>query len=161
MPTTSTRRANVSLPNAEQVLITREFDAPRHLVYRAWTTPELVRRWWTAGRGEVTACQIDLRVGGRWRYALRDGDGVESGFHGEYREIVPDERLVSTEIFEDLPDAEAVYTVTFVELAAERTLLSILVQHTTRDKRDEYLRYSDGLQEAMAMFEQVVLELRQ
>ena len=61
----------------------------------------------------------------------------------------------------DMPDAEAVYTVTFVELAAERTLLSILVQHTSRDKRDEYLRYSDGLHEAMAMFEQVVLELRQ
>jgi uncharacterized protein YndB with AHSA1/START domain len=160
MTATSGRRAIVSLPSDEQIHITREFDAPKRLVYRAWTTPELVRRWWTARRFEMTVCEIDLRVGGRWRYAGRDDDGVESAFHGEYREIVADERIVSTEVYEDIPDAEAVYTVTFTEPAAGRTVLAILVEHASRANRDEYLRYSDGLQEAMNLFEQVVLELR-
>jgi uncharacterized protein YndB with AHSA1/START domain len=160
MTAISGRRANVSLPTDEQILITREFDAPKHLVYRAWTTPELVRRWWTAQRFEMTVCDIDLRVGGRWRYAGCDDHGVESAFHGEYREIAPNERIVSTEVFEDIPDAEAVYTVTLTERVPGRTILMILIQHTNRSNRDEYLRYSDGLQEAMNLFEQVVLELR-
>jgi uncharacterized protein YndB with AHSA1/START domain len=160
MTATSGRRANVSLPSDEQILITREFDAPKRLVYRAWTTPQLVRRWWTAQRFEMTVCEIDLRVGGRWRYAGRGDDGTETSFHGEYREIVANERIVSTEVYEDIPNAEAVYTVTFTEPETGRTALTILIQHASRANRDEYLRYSDGLQEAMNLFEQVVLELR-
>ena len=75
-------------------------------MYKAWTTPELVRRWWHANRGEMTVCEIDLRVGGKWRYVMNaDGFG-EVGFHGEYREIVPNERLVSTEAYEGIPDAD-------------------------------------------------------
>ena len=106
MPMTTSRSAKVTLPADDQILITREFDAPRHLVYKAYTTPELVRRWWTAKRGEMTVAEIDLRVGGKWRYVMiADGD-VEVGFHGEYREIVPDERIVSTEVYEGFPDAE-------------------------------------------------------
>ena len=104
---TSSGTATVTLPTDEQILITREFDAPRHLVFKAWTTPELVKRWWNAKRGEVTVAEIDLRVGGRWRYAMVDAGGSEVAFHGEYREIVPDERIVSTEVFEGMPDAEA------------------------------------------------------
>ena len=64
---TSSGTATVTLPTDEQILITREFGAPKHLVYKAWTTPELVKRWWSANRGEVTICEIDLRVGGVWR----------------------------------------------------------------------------------------------
>ena len=84
---TSSGTATVTLPTDEQILITREFDAPRHLVYTAWTTPELVKRWWNAKRGEVTIAEIDLRVGGRWRYVMVADGGLEVGFHGEYREI--------------------------------------------------------------------------
>ena len=62
--------AEVTLPSSTQILITREFDAPRHLVYRAWTTPELIKRWWGGDRGEVTSVEVDLRVGGAWRYAM-------------------------------------------------------------------------------------------
>src|SRR5438067_13940510 len=79
----------VTLPADDQILITREFDAPRHLVYRAWTTPELVRRWWTGERGEMTIAEIDLRVGGSWRYVMVAHDGLEVAFHGTYLEIVP------------------------------------------------------------------------
>src|SRR5437764_5591258 len=115
MAATSSRRATLTLPSDEQILVTREFDAPRHLVYRAWTTPELVRRWWHANRGEVTLVEIDLRVGGKWRYVMTACGGPEVRFHGEYRELVPDERIVSTEVYEGAPGAEALDTVTFTE----------------------------------------------
>src|SRR5680860_1466414 len=67
---TNSGTATVTLPTDEQILIMREFDAPKHLVYEAWTTPELVKRWWSARRGEVTLAEIDLRVGGKWRYVM-------------------------------------------------------------------------------------------
>jgi uncharacterized protein YndB with AHSA1/START domain len=81
----ASQSAKVTLPTDEQILITREFDAPKHLVFKAVTTPELVKRWWHANRGEVTSAEIDLRVGGRWRYVSVTDDGFEVGFHGEYR----------------------------------------------------------------------------
>src|SRR5919107_4530553 len=112
---TSSGTAAVTLPEDEQILITREFDAPRHLVYRAWTTPELVRRWWGGLRGEMTVAEIDLRVGGAWRYAMVTYDGFEAAFYGEYREIVPNERIVATEVYEGMPEEEALNTVTFAE----------------------------------------------
>jgi len=90
--------AVVTLPTETQILITREFDAPKHLVYQAWTTPELIKRW-GGERGEVTIAEVDLRVGETWRYALMANGGFEVAFHGEYREIVPNERIVSTEVF--------------------------------------------------------------
>src|SRR4029077_14467130 len=105
MAVASSGTATVILPTDTQILITRRFDAPRHLVYKAWTTPELVRRWWTARRGEMTIAEIDLRVGGRWRYVMTATNGMEVVFHGEYREIVPDERIVSTEVYEGMPEA--------------------------------------------------------
>ena len=105
MAVTSSGTAKVTLPTDEQILITREFDAPKHLVYKAWTTPELVKRWWNAKRGEMTVAEIDLRVGGTWRYVMVADGGFEVGFHGEYREIVPNERIVSTEVYEGMPDA--------------------------------------------------------
>src|SRR5204863_2662609 len=138
MPVTISRTATVMLPADDQILITREFDAPRELVYRAWTTPELVKRWWSGRRGEVTSIEIDLRVGGRWRYVMVANEGFEVAFHGEYREIVPNERIVSTEVYEAVPDAEAVDTVTFAE-ADGRTLVSILVQHTSKEHRDAHV----------------------
>jgi uncharacterized protein YndB with AHSA1/START domain len=158
---TSSGTATVTLPTDEQILITREFDAPRHLVYEAFTTPELVKRWWSANRGEVTVAEIDLRVGGTWRYVMVTEDGVEVGFHGEYREIVPNERLVSTEVFEGMPDAEAVNTMTLTE-ADGRTTLTILVQHQSKAHRDAHIEsgMEAGLQDAMDLLEEVAVSLR-
>ena len=82
--TSTERKALLSLPGDEQILIRREFAAPRHLVYRACTTPELVRQWWGAQRGVVTSVEIDLRVGGRWRFVMLANGGHEVAFHGEY-----------------------------------------------------------------------------
>src|SRR6201993_585555 len=148
MTVTSNTRARVTLPTDDQILITREFDAPRHLVFKAYTTPELVRRWFHANRGAMTLCDIDLRVGGKWRYVMTAGGGPEFGFHGVYREIVPDERLVSTEVYEGVPDAEALTTLMLTETGG-RTRLTLLVQHASRENRDRHLEYGDSLQEAM------------
>ena len=158
---TSSGTATVTLPTDEQILITREFDAPKHLVYKAWTTPELVKRWWHANRGEVKSAEIDLRVGGMWRYVSVTDDGSEFGFHGEYREIVPNERLVSTEVYEGMPDAEAVDTLTLAEVDG-RTKLTILVQHTSKEHRDAHIDsgMEDGLQDALDLLEGVAVSLR-
>ena len=158
---TSSGTAVVSLPTDTQILITREFDAPRELVYKAFTTPELVKRWWNAKRGEVTIAEIDLRVGGRWRYVMVADGGFEVGFHGEYREIVPNERIVSTEVYEGYPDEEAVNTATFTEVDG-RTTLTILVQHTSKEARDAHINsgMEPGMQDAMDLLEQVAVSLR-
>ena len=157
----SSRTAKVTLPTDEQILITREFDAPKHLVYKAWTTPELVERWWHANRGEVKSIDIDLRVGGSWRYVMETPDGFEVAFHGEYRELVPDERIVSTEVYEGFPDGEAVDTLTLSEEDA-RTTLSILVQHSSKEHRDGHIEsgMEDGMQDAFDLLEQVAASLR-
>ena len=164
MALTSSGTATVTLPTDRQILITREFDAPRHLVYKAWTTPELVKRWWHANRGEATIVEIDLRVGGRWRYVMVTSDGVEVGFHGEYREIVANERLVSTEVYEGIPDAEehaALNILTLTELAG-RTTLTVLVEHPTKEGRDAHINsgMEGGMQDAMDLLEEVAISLR-
>jgi uncharacterized protein YndB with AHSA1/START domain len=158
---TTSGSAKVTLPTDEQILITREFDAPRHLVYKAYTTPELVRRWWSAGHGEMTVADIDLRVGGKWRYVMIANQGFEVGFHGEYREIVPDERIVSTEVYEGMPEGEALNTLTLIEDDG-RTTMSILVQHSCKEHRDAHIDsgMEAGMQKSMDLLEQVAVSLR-
>jgi uncharacterized protein YndB with AHSA1/START domain len=157
--------AVVSFPTDTQILITRQFAAPRHLVYKAWTTPELVKRWWNAKRGTVTVAEIDLRVGGRWRYVMIADRGFEVAFHGEFREIVPNERIVSTEIYEGVPagvpNDGTINTATFRE-AGERTTLSILVQAPSRQVRDMIIQsgMEAGMQDALDLLEQVAATLR-
>ena len=167
MAVTSSGTATVTLPTDEQILITREFDAPKHLVWQAFTTPELVKRWWHAKRGEVTVAEIDLRVGGKWRYAMVTPDGFEVGFHGEYLEVVPGERLVSTETYEGVPedvseeDATTINTASFEEENG-RTTLTILVQARTKESRDAIVAsgMEDGLQDALDLLEELSVSLR-
>ena len=158
---TSSGSAKVTLPADDQILITREFDAPKHLVYKAWTTPELVERWWSGQRGKVTLAEIDLRVGGRWRYVMEADGGFEVGFHGEFREIVANERIVSTEVYEGFPDGEAVNTLTLTEDDG-RTILSVLVQHSSKEHRDAHINsgMEGGMQESMDLLEEVAISLR-
>ena len=155
-----TSNARLSLPTDLQILITREFDAPRKLVYRAWTDPELVKRWWAGRRGEVTEIVSDLRVGGRWRNVLVTNGGFEVAFHGEFREIVPEERIVQTEVFEGMPDAEAVETITFSE-SGGRTTVSMLIEHSSKEHRDGHVAsgMQDGLNEALDQLETVAKSL--
>ena len=156
--------ATVTLPTDREILITREFDAPKRLVYKAWTTPELVRRWWSGHQGEMTTCEMDLRVGGRWRYVMVAEGGFEVAFHGEYREIVPDERIVTTQVYElpGAPEDEGVLNiVTFTETAG-RTTLTLLVQATSREERDAILDsgMEVGMQQQLDLLEQLAISLR-
>jgi uncharacterized protein YndB with AHSA1/START domain len=163
---TSSGTATVTLPSDEQILITRVFDAPKHLVYKAWTTPELVKRWWSGHRGEVTIAEMDVRVGGRWRYVIVGEGGFEVAFHGEYREIVPNQRIVSTEMFEmpgasAHPDTEApVNTVTFTEVNGQTTL-TLLTQTSSKELRDMILDsgMEAGMQLQMDALEQTAVSL--
>lgn len=152
--------AVVTLPSDTQILITREFAAPARLVYKAWTTPELIKRWWSANRGKVTLAEVDLRVGGGWRFVMVTEDGFEVGFHGEYRELVENRRIVSTEVFEGMPEGEAVNTMTFAE-ANGRTTLTILVQHEKKEHRDAHIEsgMEAGMQDAMDLLEGVAISL--
>jgi uncharacterized protein YndB with AHSA1/START domain len=152
----------VTLPTDKQILIEREFHATAPLVYRAFTEPELVRRWWHARRGEVTLVEIDLRAGGRWRHVMLTSQGTRVGFHGEYREIVPNERIVTTEAFEGHPDdptaedAETLNTVTLSEVGG-RTKLAILIEASSQTRRDAIVAsgMEDGLEDALDLLEQV------
>lgn len=164
--TSSSGTATVTLPTDEQILITREFDAPKHLVYRAWTTPDLVKRWWSGHRGEMTSVEIDLRVGGAWRYVMITNGGPEIAFHGTFREIVPNERIVNTEVYEmpdapPMPDDQApLVTATFAE-SGGRTTLTLLTETGSRELRDIIVDsgMEGGMQEQMDKLEQLAISL--
>lgn len=129
----------VTTPSDCEICMTRLFDAPRHLVFDALTKPEHVRQWWGClGEGySVPVCEIDLRVGGRWRFVNRHPAG-EAAFHGEYREIAPPDRLVFTETFEEFPDDVSVVT---TELAEERgqTRMTVTARYASLEVRDMVL----------------------
>jgi uncharacterized protein YndB with AHSA1/START domain len=141
--------AVLTLPSDTEYLITRAFDAPTDLVFKALTTTELVQRWWGFETSEWLVCEIDLRVGGKWRYVMRD-EGMEVGFHGEYREIEPPHRLVFTEMYEGVPDPGPdnypLNTVTLEELDGVTTM-TVLVQHTSKEDRDAVL--ASGMESGM------------
>lgn len=156
----TSKSAKVTLPSDTEILITREFDAPRHLVYRAYTEPELVKRWWAGDRGTVDSVEMDVRVGGAWRYVMTANGGFEVAFHGEYTEIVPNERISHTEIYEGEPDASAQTTMTLTEQDG-RTRMELLLRHQNQHNRDMQLNsgMEDGLQESLDHLEQVAVGL--
>ena len=129
--------ATITLPSDTEILITRAFDAPAELVFKAFTTPELVKRWWGFDTSEWHVCEIDLRVGGTWRYLIHDRD-MEVGFHGEFFEIDAPHRLVSSEVYEGLPDAGSVNTMTLDEVDGVTTMTT-LVKHERPEHRDAQL----------------------
>jgi uncharacterized protein YndB with AHSA1/START domain len=156
----STGTAKVTLPADDQILITREFDAPRHLVFKAWTTPDLVKRYWAGRRGEMTHVEIDLRVGGRWRYVMVTSDGHEVAFNGEFREIVPNERIVNTEVYEPMGGDGVLNIVTFTEIDG-RTRLHLLTECGSQEVRDAIIGsgMEGGMQEQMDLLEELAASL--
>jgi uncharacterized protein YndB with AHSA1/START domain len=161
MPATS-GTAVLTLPTDQEILMVREFDAPKHLVYKAYTTPELVKRWWGGRRGNVTIAEIDLRVGGQWRYVMTANEGFEVAFHGEYREIVPNEKLVNTEVFEGAPEGgAALVTCTFEEIHGGRTRLSMQTLVDSKEIRDMIIGtgMEAGAQEGLDILEEIAIEL--
>jgi uncharacterized protein YndB with AHSA1/START domain len=154
--------AVITLPSDTEILITRQFDAPAARIFEAYTTPELVRRWWGFETGEWLVCEIDLRVGGRWRYVVKEHDDLEVGFHGEYREISAPQRLVSTEVYEGapVPDPDAAGTLNTVTLDERDgvTTLSVLAQAPSKEVRDAIIEsgMEVGMQVSYNRLEDVV-----
>ena len=123
-----------------------------------------MKRWWSGRRGEMTLAEIDLRVGGTWRYVMTAHGGQEVGFHGEYREIVPAERIVSTEVYEGPWPSEgdpAITTVTFTATDGGGTLLEQLMQVGSQDERDAIIAtgMETGIHEQLDLLEALTREL--
>jgi uncharacterized protein YndB with AHSA1/START domain len=141
---------NVSTPSAREIQVTRDFDAPRPLVFDAFTKPELVRRWLLGPPGwTMPVCEIDLRVGGRYRYVWRsDNDGTQMAIGGVFREITPVERLVATERFDDAwYPGDALDTTVFEERRGHtRTTITILYE--SQEARDTARR--SGMERGIA-----------
>jgi uncharacterized protein YndB with AHSA1/START domain len=129
-PATGNRHGSavVTLPSDTEIHVVRIFDAPAKLLFEANTTPELVQQWWGFETSKWLVCEIDLRVGGTWRYVIEER-GMEVGFHGEFREISPPHRLVHTELYEGMPgvtdDDAAVITTTFDEVDGVTTMTQV------------------------------------
>jgi len=156
-------KAVVTTIGDKQIEVVREFDAPRHLVFRAYTEPELIKRWWAGRRATVTSVESDLRVGGNYRYAARAREGLEEGFEvafrGTFKEVVTNERLVYTEIFEAQPQEEVLTTVTFDEQDG-RTTLRMLIEMGSTETRDLMAgQMEDGVQEGFDIIDEIVREL--
>ncbi len=129
----------LSLPSDREIVLTRAFDAPRELVFEAHSKPEHLRQWWGPRRYDVTVCEIDFRPGGAWRMAHRGPDGEEFGFHGEYREIVPPEKIVWTFEFEGAPGNVSVETATFEERDG-KTVVTASALYDSPEARDAMLQ---------------------
>jgi len=140
-PTKTAGTLDISTPSDREIRITRVFDAPRKLVFDAYTKPELLTRWMGVMPGWTWAvCEIDLRVGGMFRYLWRGPDGFEMGMRGTYLEITPPHRIVSTESFDQKwYEGECVETVTLEENDG-RTTLTMLLRYDNQAVRDAVLQ---------------------
>ena len=136
-----TETLEVTTPSEREVAMFRTFDAARDPVFKAWTEPDLVKRWlYGPEEWPMTICKVDLRVGGALRFEWGTRDGKSLGFSGVYREIVPPERLAFTEMWDDnWTGGETLVTMTFVEHAGKTTLKQT-VQYSSRDARDAALK---------------------
>jgi len=134
-------KLQVTTPSEREIAMTRVFDAPRSLVFDAWTKPELLRRWLGVRGGWTFAvCEVDLKVGGSYRFVWRGPDGSEMAMGGVYREIVRPERLVATEKFDEhWYEGEALDTTTFVE-HGDKTTATTTVLYASREVRDAVLK---------------------
>ena len=141
----------ITTPSDREIVMTREFDAPRDLVFEAHTSCEHVSRWWGPRKYEVVGCEIDFRPGGKWRIVHRGPDGEEYAFHGEYREIVPPERIVWTFEFEGFPGSVSVETMKLEEHDGRTTLTATSVYDTV-EERDGMLQsgMEGGMNESYA-----------
>jgi uncharacterized protein YndB with AHSA1/START domain len=133
-------KLQVTTPSDREIAMIRVFEAPRSMVFDAWTKPELLKRWLVRSGWTFPVCEIDLKVGGKYRWVWRSPNGKEMGMGGVYREIVRPERIVATEKFDEAwYEGEAVDTMTFVEKGG-KTTLTTTVLYASREVRDSVLK---------------------
>ena len=134
----NTGTLKVTTPTEREIVLTRVFDAPRRLVFDAFTKPELLKPWFGPRGWSLAVCEVDLKVGGTWRFVVRGPDGTEMGMRGVYREILPPERLVSTESFDDYP-GESLVTTVLVEDRGRTTMTGTLL-YASQEIRDAMIK---------------------
>ena len=134
----NTGSLQVTTPTDREIVMTRVFDAPRRLVYDAFTKPDLLRRWFGPRGWALVTCEVDLRVGGSFRFVLGGPDGRELGMRGVYRELVPPERSVHIESFDDYP-GESLVTSVLVEQRG-KTTLTVTILYPSREVRDAVIQ---------------------
>jgi len=151
----------VSTPSEREIVMTREFDAPRDLVFEAHTSCEHMSRWWGPRKYEVVSCEIDFRVGGKWRIVHRGPDGEEYAFRGEYREIVPPESITWTFEFEGWPGQISVETMRLEEHDGKTTFTASSVFDTV-EARDGMLNsgMEEGASESMERLDEYLEVLK-
>jgi uncharacterized protein YndB with AHSA1/START domain len=152
----------LTIPSDTEIVMTREFDAPRELIFKAYTDPELVPKWWGLRDNVTTVDVMDVRPGGTWRYVERSPDGQEYGFHGEYREVAPPDRLVYTFEFEGMPGHVIEETVTLEEKNG-RTILTATNVFTSKEDRDGMIAsgMEGGAAESHDRLAELLAELQQ
>lgn len=140
----------VTLPSDREIQFLRDFDAPRELVWEVFTKPEHIKQWWGNSRLTMIVCELDLRVGGTYRFVGRMADGKEVPFCGEHKEIVPLERIVYTEVFDVAPYNQfpAVVTTVFTALDDSHTRMRITSLHVSKEVRDVVI--ATGMEEGAA-----------
>lgn len=153
--------AEVTLPSNTEIKITRKFDASAELVFDVWTTPEHVRNWWGWETDQMRVCEIDLRVGGSYRFVAGDGDR-EVAFRGVYQEIERPHRLVATEVYEPYPESESINTLTLEESDGVTTM-TIVVAHDSKEARDATIAsgMEKGLQHSLDRVDKVLARKRE
>jgi uncharacterized protein YndB with AHSA1/START domain len=124
----------VADPGTHEIQITRSFDAPRELVYKAFTDPDAVRQWWGQRDNETVVDRLEARAGGQWRFVQRSQDGNEHGFHGVYHEAVAPERIVYTFEWEGMPGHVSVETAEFEDLGEQTRVVTTSIFHTPEER---------------------------
>ena len=160
-PLASKKLEVIAEPDKPTIVTRRVLDAPRALVFDAWTKPEHLRRWLGPRALSWVVCEIDLRVGGGYRWVQPAPDGREYAFHGAYREIVRPEKIVSTFVFEAMPDDEALETLTLEERDG-KTAVTTLTVHKTIKARDGHLasgRMEAGMTEGYERLDELLAAL--
>jgi len=155
--------AVLTLPNDTDIQVVRRFAAPAAAVWRVFTEPDLVARWWAGQRGTVTSVEIDLRPGGTYRYVMQADGGFEVAFHGEFTEVVPTERFVHTEVFEGIPDGDSAATLNTYLFTEEdgATTLTLVTRAPSSEVRDAIVEsgMEGGLQEGFDLVDELAAGL--
>lgn len=163
MATTTKGSAVLTLPSDTEILVTREFNAPRHLVWKVLTEPDLIKRWWAGRRGTVTHASVDLRVGGTWRYVMTADGGFEVAFHGEFCELDAPAGMVQTEVYEGAPGGDSEPTLNHYTLTEHegRTTLTVRTIAPSKELRDTIIAsgMEGGMQEGYDLVEELAVEL--
>jgi len=160
--TKSSATTKVTLPSDLEILVTREFDAPRDVVYKTMTDPKLIPQWWGPRSDKTTVDKMEVRPGGKWRFVATQPDGTTYAFRGEYREIIPGEKVVQTFEFEPMAGHISVETATLTDLPGGRTLFTTRSVFTSKEDRDGIVEsgMESGLRETYERLDEVLASIK-